>query len=216
MGLRKTIFVNGEYYHILNHSIQGIPIFKGKRESTLFLEAMKYYLQQAPPTRFSIYRISKEKYQINLKEPLVSIINFCLMPNHFHLTLRQEKEDGIRKFVQRLTNSFAHYFNTKYKNRGPLFEGNFKAIRIETDEQLIHLSRYIHLNPVTAYLVENPEDYPFSSYGVYLDKESSEIIDPSPILGQFLSPKEYQRFVQLQKDYQRELEKIKHLILEEV
>lgn len=214
MGLRKTILATGEYYHILNRSIQGIPIFKGKRENILFLEAMEYYLQPNPPTRFSIYRVGIEKYQINLEEHLVSIINFCIMPNHFHFTLRQEKENGIRKFIQRLTNSFAHYFNLKYKNRGPLFEGNFKAVRIETDEQLIHLSRYIHLNPVTAYLVENPEDYPYSSYQAYLEKEDSEIVDPSPILEQFPSPEKYQNFVQSQKDYQRELERIRHLILE--
>ncbi|PJE67660.1 hypothetical protein COU95_01175 [Candidatus Shapirobacteria bacterium CG10_big_fil_rev_8_21_14_0_10_40_9] len=214
MGLRKTILATGEYYHILNRSIQGIPIFKGKRENILFLEAMEYYLQPSPPTRFSIYRVGIEKYQINLKKPLVSIINFCLMPNHFHFTLRQEKESGIRKFIQRLTNSFAHYFNIKYKNRGPLFEGNFKAVRIETDEQLIHLSRYIHLNPVSAYLVENPEDYPYSSYRVYLKREDSKIVDPSPILEQFSSSEKYQSFVQSQRDYQRELEKIKHLILE--
>ena len=175
---------------------------------------MRYYLQPNPPIRFSIYRVSKEKYPINLDEQLVSILNFCLMPNHFHFTLRQEKENGIRKFIQRLTNSYVHYFNIKYKNRGPLFEGNFKAIHIETDEQLIHLSRYIHLNPVTACLVEDPEDYPYSSYGVYLNKESSEVVDPSPILKQFSSPEKYQSFIQSQKDYQRELEKIKHLILE--
>jgi len=214
MGLRKTTLVTGEYYHILNRSIRGLPIFKGKRENELFLEAMKYYLQSEPPIRFSIYRLSKDRYQIDLKNPLVTMLNFCLMPNHFHFTLRQEKDAGIRKFIQRLTNSFSHYFNIKYKNRGPLFEGNFKAIHLETDEQLIHLSRYIHLNSVSGYLVENPEDYPYSSYRVYLNKDVSDFIDSSPIIGQFSSPEAYKKFVQAQKDYQRELERIKHLTLE--
>jgi len=183
MGLRKTILATGEYYHILNRSIQGIPIFKGKRENILFLEAMEYYLQPSPPTRFSIYRVGIEKYQINLKKPLVSIINFCLMPNHFHFTLRQEKESGIRKFIQRLTNSFAHYFNIKYKNRGPLFEGNFKAVRIETDEQLIHLSRYIHLNALKTQSSINFVD--FSSYPYYLGLKHASWIKPEEILGYF-------------------------------
>lgn len=214
MALRKTILATGEVYHILNHSVQGIPIFKGKREMNIFLEATEYYLQEKPPARFSIYRTSRDRFPIDLNKKLATIINFCIMPNHFHFTLRQEKENGIRQFIQRLSNSFAHYFSVKYKNRGPVFEGNFKAIRVGTDELLIHLSRYIHLNPVTAYLVENPEDYLYSSYNTYLGKESSDFVDPSLVLDQFSSPEDYREFVLSRKDYQRELEKIKHLLLE--
>ena len=213
MALRKTILATGEVYHILNHSVQGIPIFKKKRDCNLFMEAMKYYLQMRPPIRFSIYRANRKRFPINLDKKLVTIINFCLMPNHFHFTLRQERESGIRRFMQKLSNSFAHYFNVKYQNRGPVFEGNFKAVHVETDEQLLHLSRYIHLNPVTAYLVENPEDYLYSSYQMYIGKEKSEMVDPFLILDQ-IPPKDYKKFVLSQKDYQRKLARIKHLIFE--
>ncbi len=214
MALRKTILATNEIYHVLNRSVQGVPIFKGRRESEIFLEAMIYYLQPNPPAKFSLYQTSKKRFPIDLSQRLVTIINFCLMPNHFHFTLRQERENGIRQFIQKLSNSFAHYFNVKYKGRGPVFEGNFKAIYVETDEQLIHLSRYIHLNPTTAYLVEKPEDYPYSSYKIYLGEEQSELIDPSPVLSQFSSPQKYHEFVSSQKDYQRTLDKIKHLTLE--
>lgn len=214
MPIRKTILATGEIYHIFNRSVQGIPIFKGQRECRLFLETIKYYLQPNPPTRFSIYRTSKEKLPITLDQKLVTIVNLCLMPNHFHFTLLQEKENGIRSFIQKISNSFAHYFNLKYQNRGPVFEGKFKAIRIEDNNQLLHLSRYIHLNPVTAFLTENPEDYPFSSYLTYLGKEKLEFVDPTLILDQFSSPSQYEKFVLDQKDYQRSLDKIKHLILE--
>ena len=214
MGARKTILATGETYHIFNHSVQGIPIFRGQRECNLFLEAMKFYLQPKPPTRFSIYRVSRDRFPIKLDSKLVTIINFCLMPNHFHFTLRQEMGKGIRRFIQRLTNSFAHYFSVKYKNKGPVFEGNFKAVHVETDEQLIHLSRYIHLNPVTSYLVEEIQDYPYSSYKMHLDKKLSEFVDPSLVLSHFSSSKKYQKFVLDQKDYQRTLGKIKHLSLE--
>lgn len=214
MAARKTILATGETYHILNRSVQGIPIFRGKRECSIFLGTMKYYLQPNPVIKFSIYRISKDKAPINLDQKLVTIINYCLMPNHFHFTLRQEMENGIRKFVQRLSNSFAHYFSVKYKNRGPVFEGNFKAILIENETQLLHLSRYIHLNPVTSYLVETPKDYLYSSYQIYLSDESSEVVDPTPVLDSFSSPKKYEEFVLNQIDYQRSLEKIKHLALE--
>lgn len=214
MALRKTILVTDQIYHILNHAVQGIPIFKGKRENNLFLEAMEYYLQPDPPTRFSIYRKNRSKFPIKTEKRLVTIINFCLMNNHFHFTLRQEEKEGIRKFIQRLSNSFAHYFSARYQNKGPVFEGNFKAVRVETDEQLLHLSRYIHLNPVTAYLVEKPEDYLYSSYRHYLGKANLSFVDASLVMDQFSTPKEYEKFVLAQKDYQRELEKIKHLIFE--
>lgn len=213
MALRKPVLATGEIYHIFNRSVREIPIFRDKRCCNLFLEAMEYYLQKKPPVRFSKYRIQKKKYPIDLKNRVVTIINFCLMPNHFHFTLKQEVDNGIRQFIQRLTNSFAHYYNLKHKSRGPVFEGNFKAVWVKNDEQLLHLSRYIHLNPVTSYLVEKPESYPFSSYLIYLGKEESQIIDPSLVLGN-ISKKDYQKFVLDQKDYQRELERIKHLILE--
>ncbi|MBI2622289.1 transposase [Candidatus Microgenomates bacterium] len=136
------------------------------------------------------------------------------MPNHFHLMLRQEKDDGIKQFMHRISNSFAHYYAIKNKQRGHVFEGNFKAVHVETEEQLLHLSRYIHLNPVTAYLVNKPEDYPHSSYRVYLGEESSEIVDPTVAISHFSSREKYREFVMLQKDYQRKLQEIKHLLLE--
>lgn len=214
MALRKTILVTGEIYHVLNRSVQGIPIFKGRRECGHFIEAMEYYLQVKPSIKFSLYKINKDKSPINLDQRLVTIINFCIMPNHFHFTLRQEADNGIKKFIQKLTNSFAHYFTVKYRSKGHVFEGNFKAVRIESDEQLTHLSRYIHLNPVSSYLVEKPEDYLYSSYRIYLEKERSEIVNPSLVLDNFFSPKEYEEFVLIRKDYQRDLERIKHLTLE--
>lgn len=214
MSLRKTILATGQVYHILNRSIQNIPIFKSNRECSLFLDAMRYYLQPKPPMKYSLYRVGRERVTFDLNQKLVTIINYCLMPNHFHLTLLQNEENGIRKYIQRLTNSFVHYFNKKNKNRGPIFEGNFKAVRVESDEQLLHLSRYIHLNPVTAYLVERPEDYQFSSYNIYLKRETSDFIDPSLITNNFSSVGKYEEFVLNQKDYQRVLDEIKHFLLE--
>lgn len=214
MPRRYILFASEEVYHIFNHSIAGMPIFKGSRENSLFLEAMRFYLQPQPPTKFSIYRKNRQSYPFTLEQKIVTIINYCLMPNHFHLTLRQEKEHGIRQFIQRISNSFAHYFSIKYKKRGHVFEDKFKAVHIEDEYQLIHLSRYIHLNPVTSYLVEKPEDYPYSSYRIYLGKEVSDMVDPSIVLSSFSSKKKYQEFVMAQKDYQRTLDRIKHLLLE--
>jgi putative transposase len=214
MPRRNIFFVPGEFYHIFNHSVASIPIFKGARESEMFLNAAKFYLQPNPPIKFSLYRISKNRFPLESREKLVTIINYCIMPNHFHFTLKEEKEGGIKQFIQRISNSFAHYFSTKYKKRGHVFEDKFKAIHIETEEQLLHLSRYIHLNPVTSYLVENPDDYLYSSYNIYIGKEISDFVDPSPVLNNFSATMTYKEFVLSQKDYQRTIHRIKHLLLE--
>lgn len=213
MGHRRTILASGEIYHIFNRSVRTIPIFKTKWDYQLFFEAIEYYLQANPPIRFSIYRSHKNKYSIDFKKRTVTIINFCLMPTHFHFTLKQEMDNGIRQFIQRLSNSYAHYFNLKSQTKGPVFEGNFKAVRVETDEQLFHLSRYIHLNPVTSYLVEKPEFYLYSSYLTYIGKEKLTFVNPTLIMSN-ISKESYKKFVLDQKDYQRELDRIRHLLLE--
>jgi putative transposase len=142
---------------------------------------------------------------------LVTIISYCLMPNHFHLCVRQETDGGVRVFLQRLLNSFSHYFHIKYKEHGPLFESTFRSKLIETDEQLMHLSRYHHLNPVTAGIVEHPRDYVYSSYNDYM-KEKSVSVNPSFILSHFSSRQKYERYVLDRREYQRKLDEIKHLM----
>ncbi len=93
----------------------------------------------------------------------------------------------------------------------------FKAVRILTDEQLLHVTRYIHLNPVTAFILKDLKelsDYPWSSYPVYIGKQSSDNISTSEVLGFFSSKDKFIKFTEDQIDYQRELDKIKHLLLE--
>lgn len=213
MGQRNIVLATGETYHVFNRSAHKVPIFTNKREFAIFTDAMSYYLQASPPIKFSKYRQNKKSYKLDMGNKLVTIINYCIMPTHFHFTLRQDKEEGIRFFVQKLTSSFAHYLNTKNESIGPVFAGNFKAVRVENDDQLIHLSRYIHLNPVTDYLVKKPEDYSYSSYRIYLRLEDSNIVDPSLIMKNYPT-ENYRKFVESQIDYQRELNRIKHLTLE--
>lgn len=215
MPYRKITLAVGETYHIFNHSLHDIPIFKGEREINNFLKAMEFYLASAPPVKFSIYRQSKESHLIDLSDSLVKIVAYCLMPTHFHFVLFQNKDKGIKTYLQKLTNSYSHYFNFKNKRKGSLFESPFKAVRVETEEQLLHLSRYVHLNPVTAYLVEHPKDYLYSSFPTYLGEKHPLPIETSTVLSSFSSPRDYEKFVLAQKDYQRKLEEIKHLLLEE-
>lgn len=214
MGLRKTSFVNGEIYHVCNRAVAGIPVFQRQKEAELFLESALFYLQEDPPTRFSIYRTSRDRFSISSGNHIVTPLAFCIMPNHFHFLLKQNIDKGIQTFIKKISNSYAHYYGLKHSMKGHVFEGNFCAIHIEDEEQLLHVSRYIHLNPVTAYLVETPEAYAFSSYRDYITSTHSSFIDPSLILSSFRSRLAYKRFVDDQKDYQRTLARAKYLTLE--
>lgn len=216
MPRRKTILAVGEFYHIFNRSLNLFPIFSGKKEINYFLEAMKYYLWEYPPIKFSLFRANKNSYKRLKENKLISLVAFVIMSNHFHFLVKQEKSDGIRTYLQKLTNSFSHYFNLKNKRKGSLFEAPFKAVRIETEEQLIHVSRYIHLNPTTSYITENPADYPYSSYAAYMRQQQGSLVDPTYVLSSFVNKKRYEQFVLNQKDYQRKLQEIKHLLMEDV
>ncbi len=135
------------------------------------------------------------------------------MPNHFHLLIRQLKDKGITNFIGKVCNSYTKYFNIKYNRVGPLLQGEFKSVHIETNEQLIHLSRYIHLNPVVTGIVKKPESYEWSSYNEYLSRPQI-LCDCSIVLDQFESPQVYQKFVEGQIDYGISLEILKHQVLD--
>ncbi len=121
------------------------------------------------------------------------------MPTHLHLILAQLKDEGISLFMQNLLNSYTRYFNVKNERVGPLWQGRFKSILIQSDEQLLHLTRYIHLNPTSQNLVEKPEDWKYSSSNEYLWREDDVLcnfkenikIDPNP----------YRKFVEERQDY---------------
>lgn len=223
MSYRKTPIVSGEIYHVFNRSIAQQPIFISSKDYKRALEVFRYYQYRKPPLRFSFYnRLSvdeKAKFieeLANTADSLIDVICFCFMPNHFHFLLKNLTEEGIKKFMSNFQNSYAKYFNTKTGRTGSLFQQNFKAVRIESDEQLIHVSRYIHLNPVTAYIVKSIEelvDHPWSSYSEYLKRGRSNF-KKDLILANFRSINEYKKFVADQVNFQRQLDKIKHLILE--
>lgn len=215
MPVRQTILANGEYYHVFNRSLFREEIFSSVYLKNLFIKSVKFYLQLDPPVKFSVYRRQAQKYQIDLTDSLADIISFCIMPTHYHFLLMQKVSNGITKFISKVCNSYSHFYNLKKLRKGPLYEGKFKAVRVKGLEQLLHLNRYIHLNPVTDHLVENPENYEFSSYNIYLGKRPKDFVKPEVVLNEFSSVKSYQKFVMDRKNYQRELAQIKHLILEE-
>lgn len=223
MPARFTPLVTDQYYHIFNRGVNKQPIFEAIRDYKRALDILNFYSFN-PKLRFSKFLLlskeEKSNFMDNLhkvNDKLVDIICFCLMPNHFHLLLNQMKDNGISKFMANLQNSFTRYFNTKHERIGPLLQGQFKAVLIEDDNQLLHLSRYIHLNPYSSYIVKNLgilEEYPWSSFPEYLGRTAIEICNKNVILSQFKDRIAYKKFVFDQADYQRKLEAIKHLVLE--
>ena len=141
------------------------------------VKALWYYRYASVPIRFSMYLNLSQEFRFTFDQKLkesndfgVSVLSFCLMPNHFHLVVKQRKENGIKNYLANISNSYTKFFNTKHDRVGPLLQGTFKAVWIETDEQLLHVVRYIHLNPVEAGIVQAPENYLWSSYPAYLGK----------------------------------------------
>lgn len=216
MPVRTVSFADGEFYHIYNRGVEKRDIFLQSKDYKRFIKTLYYYQFKGPKPSLSKYT---ENGLNNLKflpeNKIIEVICYCLMPNHFHLLVRQLQENGISKFMGQLQNSFTKYFNTKHDRIGVLFQGPFKAVIMENDEQFIHVSRYIHLNPVVSGIVKKPENYQWSSYLEYLDI-SQGFCSKGEILGMFPSPQKYQDFVEDQIDYGTTLEILKHQLIEEV
>lgn len=221
---RDIPLVTNEIYHVFNRGVASLPTFQNKRDYSRAIETMFYYQNRIPPVKYSKFlTLSTDKRRQILndlakqKQFFIEIIAYCLIPNHFHLIIKQVVENGISKFTGNFTNSYTRYFNTKNERAGPLFQGKFKAKRIETEEQLFHLSRYVHLNPYSSYVVKTLKDlenYPFSSLPEYLGKVQTNYCAKEVVLGNFKNKAEYKKFLFDQADYQRKLEEIKHLTLE--
>ncbi len=215
--LRKEPLVTNHIYHLFNRGVNKGEIFFSDVDYHRFLYSAAHYI--ANSSKFSHKSVlsdtGAERSKVGLSEPKVQILAYCLMPNHYHFLVNQLIENGITAYMSRLNNSYSHYVNVKYKRVGPLFQGRFKNVLINTDEQLIHTSRYIHLNPLVSGIISKLEDYKWSSYLSYISEDKARgkfgLCDPNPILSHFNSKDDYKKFVQDQEDYGRKLEQIKHL-----
>ena len=196
---------------MFNKSIAGYHIFNSDRESSRMIDILRYYRRENHVISFSAFMDLSDKiggtgaYNANEQErkKLVEIIAYCIMPTHFHIILRQMSDKGISMYMNNVQNSYTRYFNIKNKRKGPLWESRFKSVLVETDEQLLHLTRYVHLNPVTAYLVDRPDDWAGSSYNEYVSRTENPICEHSDLLN--ISREEYKNFVEENIQQQREL-----------
>src|SRR3989339_175962 len=164
----KKKYVIGKIYHICNKSIADFSIFVSNGNSQRFLETVDYYNKHHVWTSFSIALKQKKYNYSNIifpkKDILIKILSYCIMRDHYNLLFKVQDEYSISKYISDIENSYTRYFNLKYHRKGPLWQSRYRYVLIKSNEQLLHTSRYIHLNPTTRGLVSQPEDWQFSSY----------------------------------------------------
>lgn len=216
---RSQILATGEFYHVFNRSVGHEEIFTSQRNLNRIYNITDYY-RYPQILRFSQFQLLSHENQINYlkkmksKSPIVELLAFSFMPNHYHFLLQQLHDHGISYFIANLQNSFAKYFNLKHNRHGSLFQSPFKAKRVSSNEEMLHVSRYIHLNPVTSFMI-NFEDLAacyWTSFMAYMNNDAETFINKEKILGLSYSKDKYHRFVADQEDFQKKLSEIKHLI----
>jgi putative transposase len=145
-------FAEGEFYHLYNRGTDKRIIFSNEEDYSRFI-LLLYLCNSERPADLKLQGPTLDEAIIrsnadNRGEPLVDLCVYCLMPNHFHLLVRERVEGGISRFMQKLSTGYTMYFNKRYDRSGTLFQGKFKATRADTDRYLAYLISYIHLNPV--------------------------------------------------------------------
>ena len=193
--MKRPVLVNNEIYHVFNRGVEKRIVFDNDKDRVRFIHDL-YEMNDALPTLNNRYWLPKKDQYLEIqlphtpysreREKLVDIFAFCLMPNHYHLLMRQIKEGGISKFMQKLGTAYTNYFNLKNERVGPLFQGRFKAVSVQEDRHIRHLFNYIHVNPLDLFMPEWQENklknfqkasefllsYRWSSYPDYIGKKN--------------------------------------------
>jgi putative transposase len=173
MPSRNATFDIGSTFHIYN---------RGCNREKIFFEDDNY-----------IFLLKKiKKYSVEFD---ISVLAYCLMPNHYHMALRQNAEKQISKCVQLIFNSYVKAINKKYKRSGTLFEGKFKSVEIYDDKSILFVCRYIHRNPIDDKLVSKIEEWKYSNYLEWINQRDGKLIDKSFVKKYFPKPELYSKFV---------------------
>lgn len=192
-NLIKTDVENG-YYHIYNRGVEKRIIFQDERDYKVFLGYLKEYLSPPPKPEDIIktFILQGTTFKGVARQPnnyfhKIELIAYCLMPNHFHLLIKQIEKGSMSSFMKSISTRYSMYFNKKYDRVGSLFQNIYKAVNVLDEEYILHLSRYIHLNPA-EYTKDLTKAY--SSYVEYLGKRKTEWIKPRVVLDYFNNAKQ--------------------------
>jgi len=178
---RNVELCAGECYHLYNRGNNRERIFYERENYGFFLRPLRKHLV-----------------------PILDVVAYCLMPTHYHLLILL-KEADLSHRMQLFSISYTKAMNKRYDRVGSLFQGAFQAKHVDGNNYLVHLSRYIHLNPAMAGLVERPEDWEFSSYREYIGLRDGTLPQPEIVLSQFPSREAYRNFVEAYVPSEREI-----------
>lgn len=182
MAKRKTPFAVDEWYHCYNRGVDKRVVYQDRYDYYRFLEQLYLANSDTPLRRDDIgKRHFRDILSVPRDNPLVAIGSFCLMPNHYHLVLKEIVEGGITKFMQKLGTGYTMYFNTRYTRTGNLFVKPFRSRHVDTDNYFQYLIHYVHCNPAELFepkwktgnvknintLIEKLTQYPYSSLSAH-------------------------------------------------
>lgn len=186
---RKEKIVTGEYYHIFNRGVEKRNIFKTKKDYQHFLDSMIFFNTEKPSWKIG----KKFEDRPRIEERLVDIVAYCLNPNHFHLLLRENKENGIAIFMKKICTGHAMYFNKKTDRSGVLFQGRYKSVHIFSNDLLLYISVYVNCNS-QIHAIEDASVYPWCSFSEYSGISTGIDCQKSIVLEQFKNNKGYINF----------------------
>ncbi len=187
--MNRPHYTCGQFYHFYNRGAHRRSIFCEEDNYIFVLRKMKHYCRKLALT----------------------LIAYCLMPNHYHWLIRQDGEHRAGLLPQRVFNSYTKAYNKRYDHSGTLFEGNYKVIHVQEEAHLLHLCRYIHANPVKDGLVARLTDWPYSNYPEWIGIREGTLVNRAFIRAYFETPDAYRRFVRDYLEMRRESEYLNYL-----
>lgn len=226
--MQKPKLVTDEIYHLYNRGVEKREIFLDKQDHFRFINCLAEFNDTNFALPSNIRYLLRNPSQADsrcledclgvqllnngrIKSPLVDILAFCLMPNHYHLLVRQLADKGISRFMQKLGTGYTNYFNLKNKRVGSLFQGRFKAVLADKEDHFRYLTLYIHLNPLdivtpewrvgkvkdTAKALGFLKDYRWSSYHDYIGKNNFPLVTRRDFISSiFDGPKNFKEYTE--------------------
>ena len=188
---RLYTFTNGSIYHVYNRGVRKIKIYNNASDYVRWENLLTWCLNYDYPYTGYINRLNELKSPVKqnafqqmiessyrYKQPLVEVLAYIEMPNHFHLVIEQMVDNGVSKFMQKLSTAYSMYINRKYDLSGAVFEGSYKTIPVVSDPQINQLLIYVLRNPIKAGLATNKTilQYKWSAIKEYLHKKERKVI----------------------------------------
>ena len=211
--MRKTLIAPHEIYHVYNRGVGKQTLFKEDRDyvrflfGILFLQSPVSFPQlgrhisafvKSPAFDITTFSVDEKNLSEITTHRWIELIGFCIMPNHFHLLVQEKEDKGLARYMHKVETAYGKYFSIKYKSSGHVFQNAYGATHIESNDELLYVSTYIHRNPRALQRWTDKEySYPWSSYQDFAKRNRwSALLNPSVIVEQFRNPEEYRKFTQ--------------------